>query len=276
MKNIFILYTFIIASLVFAGCDKDDNDYNEFYHEVIKQWNIPVSASMQNPVAPGRTDTGKLQLELFNDNTLRFDFKDSSLLSGDVITGAHIHSGDPVSNGAIVLDLKPRISGNYISGVIVGLRQSLVDSLINRNVELYFDIHTSRLPSGAARGQLNRNVINSWNISLTGLEEVPPVTTTSTGNAYLRLTSDSILYTKVTVANVEAGDVMNMAHIHTGARGANGPIIVSLVSSAAEFGISKKITITGATITTLLNARTYVNAHSALFPAGKIRGQIRN
>jgi hypothetical protein len=266
-------FSYILACLIFLACQKDNNNYSE--REYLKQWSIPVTTSMVTPATANRADSGTLQLVVLSDNKIRFDFRNAGLSSGDALTGAHIHAGDPVSNGPIVLNLNPRISSTYLSGEVSNVRQSLIDSLLNPNVHLYFDVHTTLVPTGVARGQLNLNIINSWNIALTGREEVPPVTTTATGNADLRLTSDSILFSRVTVANVETNDTMTMAHIHTGARGVNGPILVTLVASPAEFRITKRITLSSGTASMLVNNRTYVNAHSVRFPAGKVRGQIR-
>lgn len=274
MKKIFYFFSFIVAGILVYSCSKDDH-HDTVRAEVIRKWAVHFSSAMENPVTAGRSDSGTFNLVLYADNSLSFDFRDSSLASGDALTGAQIRAGDPLTNGPVVLDLNPRISGTYLSGTIVNLRQSLVDSLLNDNNNLYFEFKSAKVPAGVARAQLNMNIIAAYNIALLGKNEVPPVTTTTTGNAYLRLTADQILYSKVTVANVEANDVMNAAHIHKGATGVNGPIIVPLVASPSEFGVVRKTTVDQATFNSLLNDALYVNAHSVLYPGGKIRGQLR-
>lgn len=274
MKNLFYAVSAMFFCTLHIACSKEDHAYVST-SEVVKKWTVLFSSDMENPVTAGHADSGTLNLILYANNSLAFDLLDSKLASGDALTGAFIRSGNPLDNGPVVLDLKPRISGKYLSGTIANLRQTLIDSLLNDNNDLYFDIKSSQVPNGVARGQLNLTIVASFNVALRGQNEVPAVTTTSAGVAYLRLASNQALYSKVTIANVEPNDVMNAAHIHKGVTGVNGPIIVPLVASPTDFGAIKKFTVDQATYTSLLNDPLYVNAHSVLFTAGKIRGQIR-
>src|ERR671916_473706 len=62
-------------------------------------------------------------------------------------------------------------------------------------------------------------------INLTGSEEVPPVQTEATGVAeFIPLGMDSIAYS-VNATNIEGATA---GHIHLGAKGENGPIVVTL------------------------------------------------
>jgi hypothetical protein len=62
-------------------------------------------------------------------------------------------------------------------------------------------------------------------INLTGSEEVPPVQTEATGMAeFIPLGMDSIAYS-VNATNIEGATA---GHIHLGAKGENGPIVVTL------------------------------------------------
>jgi hypothetical protein len=69
------------------------------------------------------------------------------------------------------------------------------------------------------------------------------------------------------------------AHIHRGARGANGPIVVPLrVPSGGSPGwVSGCVIATPALVTEIaaFPARFYVNVHTGPFPDGAIRGQLR-
>ncbi|MFZ0455653.1 MAG: CHRD domain-containing protein [Ignavibacteriaceae bacterium] len=152
--------------------------------------------------------------------------------------------------------------------------------------------------------QLNKqssaeNLIKSstnFKAHLSGSEEVPPVKTKAHGEAAFKLSKDgkSIHY-KITVANLE--DV-NMAHIHQGAAGADGPIVVWLYpgpgTPSAKLipgktnGVLAEGTITEANLTGPLadssmssllkdikSGNAYVNVHTKQNPAGEIRGQIK-
>lgn len=59
------------------------------------------------------------------------------------------------------------------------------------------------------------------------------------------------------------------SHIHTGAVGSSGGVLVAL--NAAVKG---SFSITSAAASSMLNGTTYLNVHTALFPAGELRGQV--
>jgi hypothetical protein len=150
-----------------------------------------------------------------------------------------------------------------------------VDSLLANTADIYFSVQSATRPNGLARGQLNTTVTLAADVQLTGANEVPPVNTTATGRAVIRVTANRKVYSIVTVNNVEPADQMTAAHIHRGAPGVNGPILVPLATSPAEFGVPRTISIDEATYNSLMTNPLYVNAHSTLFPAGKVRGQIK-
>ena len=66
-------------------------------------------------------------------------------------------------------------------------------------------------------------------IVLSGNQEIPPVTTTGVGN---RHRSPSTRTKTVTGNATIAGMAVTVAHIHEGAAGTNGPIIIPLVRTA--------------------------------------------
>ena len=122
---------------------------------------------------------------------------------------------------------------------------------------------------------------------LTGMEEVPPVNTNSTGIALFELLNNHIDF-KVNVTNL---DKTTSAQIHLGEFGQNGEIIVSLLKSLSPFDVHNgtlvegKVTpsdlvgpLKGKTINELVqlfnNTKTYVNVHTEQYPNGEIRGQI--
>ena len=93
--------------------------------------------------------------------------------------------------------------------------------------------------------------------------------------ALIRITADNKLYSRVTVSNLESTDALSAAHIHTGAAGTNGGVILGLCSSAADFGVTKIFSPTTAVLNSVKNDAVYVNVHSTNRPSGVIRGQIR-
>jgi len=124
---------------------------------------------------------------------------------------------------------------------------------------------------------------------LTGQNEVPPRDTDAVGQVVFRLSADrtTLSYTLI-AANI---DNVIAAHIHIGAVGVNGPIVVFLAGNfpaggGATDGILASGTITsGIPVADMLAGNTYVNVHTndgvdpsntgpGDFPGGEIRGQV--
>jgi hypothetical protein len=119
---------------------------------------------------------------------------------------------------------------------------------------------------------------------LTGQEEVPPVDTKATGMAEFTPKGESVEY------KINATGIQNVteAHIHSGEKGENGLIVVTLfMSDPPQNNVSKNAIITadklrgpmeGKTISDLAaamkNGSTYANIHTDQKPNGEIRGQI--
>jgi hypothetical protein len=129
---------------------------------------------------------------------------------------------------------------------------------------------------------MNRNFV----APLSGAEEVPPVDTLTRGNAILQLSSDGTeLSYKLIVANII--DV-TVAHIHLGAPGVNGPILVDLYTGGLIEGRFSGILAQGVIseaslgevafaelLELMMAGETYVNVHTLANPPGEVRGQIR-
>lgn len=124
---------------------------------------------------------------------------------------------------------------------------------------------------------------------LSGSNEVPPVETDAQGEVQFRVNEDGseMSYTLI-VANIEN---VAAAHIHSGAVGVNGPVVVQLfggpTTSGRTNGILAEGTITAADLTGPLSGMTmgdllelintggaYVNVHTVANPSGEIRGQL--
>jgi hypothetical protein len=99
-----------------------------------------------------------------------------------------------------------------------------------------------------------------------------------TGTAQLTLTIDPPeVCATLTVQNIELPAAA--AHIHQGAAGVNGPIVVNLPVPGADGTAEGCVTEAGATSELLAAIAAnpsgyYVNVHNAPFPAGAVRGQL--
>ncbi|CAN5411614.1 hypothetical protein BH11BAC3_BH11BAC3_34160 [soil metagenome] len=267
----------IVLASLFVACKKDPATPAA---TIVKEWSVPLSAKYENPAPAGRTETGTVVIQLLSDNTIKYSITVTGLTPGDALTAAHIHVGNPVSNGAVILGFDPAFTGATAAGTIADVRASFVDSLKDDDNQLYFNVHSTQIPGGLIRGQVNEDIEFADDIAMSGANETPnPVATTATGIALLRITSEKsqkVLYSKVSVTNLEAGDALTAAHIHSAAIGVNGPVIVPLCAGAADFGTVKVTTLTDVLYTTIKTGDTYVNAHSTNYPAGIIRGQVKH
>ncbi|MES2563926.1 MAG: CHRD domain-containing protein [Pseudomonadota bacterium] len=109
-------------------------------------------------------------------------------------------------------------------------------------------------------------------VRLSGDQEVPPVSTKATGTATLTVAADK----SVTATIRTQGVVGVAAHIHQGAAGANGPVIVPLDKTGENEWSSKAgAKLTDAQYDAYKAGGLYFNVHSAANKGGEIRGQIR-
>jgi CHRD domain len=129
-----------------------------------------------------------------------------------------------------------------------------------------------------------------FSATLTGAQEVPPVTTEGSGVALLKVVRNGTeLRFVVRVENLT--DVVQ-AHIHVGAVGVNGAVVAFLLhpgeappgpfSGRLARGTITEADLVGplagqplsALVDEMIAGNTYVNVHTVAFPGGEIRGQV--
>ena len=109
-------------------------------------------------------------------------------------------------------------------------------------------------------------------VTLSGSQEVPPVTTSATGSGTITIGADKSVSGSVTTAGV-AGTA---AHIHEGAAGKNGPVITPLSKTSDNvWSVPAGAKLTDAQFASYKAGDLYVNVHSAANKGGEIRGQIK-
>jgi len=115
-------------------------------------------------------------------------------------------------------------------------------------------------------------MVGGQRLTLTGAEEVPAVTTTATGNATVDIKPDRSVSATVTVSGMTA----TASHIHEGAAGANGPVIVPFTKTGDNtFASAPDAKLTEAQYESYKQGKLYVNVHSAKNPGGEIRAQLK-
>ena len=143
--------------------------------------------------------------------------------------------------------------------------------------KMYVNVHTLANASGEVRAQLaNENVWVYNNIALSGANEVPAVTTTSSGKAYVTYNSVSSNFDYVLITN---GLNAIGAHLHAGATGVAGPVLYSLTTPVNGSGnvttIGSFTSVSAADAQTLKAGNTYINIHTVANADGELRGQVQ-
>ena len=114
--------------------------------------------------------------------------------------------------------------------------------------------------------------------TLSGANEVPPVTTSATGTANATLDGDE-LTVEGTFAGLSSAlhEVSgSAAHVHNAPAGQNGGILFNLTVNTSNGSFSGSKTLTDAEKDAFEAGNFYVNIHTANNMGGEIRGQFTN
>lgn len=116
------------------------------------------------------------------------------------------------------------------------------------------------------------DVNNGIKVTLSGSQEVPPVTTSASGNGTIIISADKSASGSITTSGVAA----IAAHIHLGASGKNGPVIIPLAKTSDNvWSVPAGAKLTDAQYESYKAGDLYVNVHSASHKGGEIRGQLK-
>jgi hypothetical protein len=107
-------------------------------------------------------------------------------------------------------------------------------------------------------------------VKLTGAEEVPPASVSGSGSGTIRVNSDGTVSGSVTTSGVQG----TMAHIHQGAKGQNGPVIIPLTKSGDTYTVPAGAKLNDAQMKAFKEGGLYVNVHTAAHKGGEVRGQL--
>ena len=110
------------------------------------------------------------------------------------------------------------------------------------------------------------------NVTLSGDQVTPAVTTSASGSGTITIGDDHSVSGSVTTTGV-AGTA---AHIHMAAAGQNGPVIVPMTKSGDNtWTVQAGAKLTDQQYDAFKAGNLYVNVHSAAHPGGEIRGQLK-
>jgi hypothetical protein len=191
-------------------------------------------------------------------------------LSGNAIA-AHIHVAAPGVAGPVRVPLcAPCSSG--VTGTAT-ITADVLDAILTGRA--YVNVHTPTNPAGEIRDQVG--VVANVNTTLRAAQERPrpkgklakakgtfTATVTRTGTS-------GVITWRLTFSKLSGRAIA--AHIHSGARGKAGPVIVPLCAPCRS-GARGRATVSESVLNALESGRTYVNVHTKKNAAGEIRGQL--
>lgn len=245
--------------------------------------------------------SGAIKIMKVDENTLSYELRVAN--TSDII-GAHLHYAPSGTNGPVVVFLymappnglfngllaEGTIDASNLVGPLAGMS---IDDLVEKMEagEIYTNVHTSAIPSGAIRGQVSMVEINdnrNYGTKLSGANEVPAAITDATGVAKFQFSKDG--ESASFQVNVDDIEDVRFAHIHLAKAGSNGGVVFTLRMDKVEGPVSgvyakgeimaEKLTgqLYGGDLEILREAfrtgNAYVNVHSDNFPGGELRGQI--
>lgn len=109
-------------------------------------------------------------------------------------------------------------------------------------------------------------------VTLSGTQAVPANTSLASGSSNVHVGPDR----GVTGTVRFTGMVATAAHLHEAPPGANGPAIVPLLKAGdGMFAVPTDTSLTPSQYASYVAGNLYVNVHSATYPAGEIRAQLR-
>jgi len=142
-----ILALAVVSLTIGVAVAGAQNSSNEF--------TATMKGSSEKPKGPSAAN-GTFTVEFRNGQAC---YRMSVKALGATPVAAHIHRGAAGTNGPIVIDLKPSFKGTSprVSQKCVTAASATVSAIRRNPGNFYANVHTSKNPGGAARGQLKRD-----------------------------------------------------------------------------------------------------------------------
>jgi CHRD domain-containing protein len=208
------------------------------------------------------------------------------------ITIFHIHQGAVGVAGPVVENLVG-LGGTFTNGTMTGtfpIDATVAQGILANPGGYYVNVHTQQCPGGATRGQLAFATGGPilYAAELRGANETPANTSGAFGSSLVTYDpANNFMAFEVNSSGVASPTA---SHIHRGAAGVAGPVIINFATGPTGFQGGRvtgsgtvvspmaSSSLTPADLTGLSSVSTangfYVNLHSTAFPGGEIRGQL--
>ncbi|GAC1428730.1 MAG: hypothetical protein NVSMB68_00810 [Thermoanaerobaculia bacterium] len=222
----------------------------------------------------------------FGNGTVSLDSTHTQLTVSITVAGlttpikdAHLHRGAFGVSGPVVVGFSG--ATNFVSGRLsstLTIDKTLGDEIAGNPGNFYLNVHTNQYPGGEVRGQLTQ--IGDATLlfaELRGSNETPANGSTAVGAALITIDNNNLLTFEISAPAIQNPTA---AHIHTGASGVSGPVLVGF-TPAATFNNGRvrgtvQLSAQDAANIKANPAGFYVNVHTSSFGGGEIRGQMEN
>ncbi len=226
-------------------------------------FDVALAGAQENPpVVGGGSATSRIIV-----NPATREVAGSITNIGIAATAGHIHTGLFGVNGPVLVPTTQSAAGSAVWNFTPAtFTAAQYRAILFGN--MYANTHSAAFPGGEARGQIGK-VIRTGLMS--GANEVPPTTSAASGRGRAELDANTLdVFVTITTAGVAA----TAAHLHVGAVGVNGAVIVPLTQGPTNTWTSAGgAKLTQAQAVAFAAGGTYFNVHSAALPGGEVRGQ---
>lgn len=197
---------------------------------------------------------------------------------GRVPTAAHIHTGQRGEAGPPVVTLGgfAPFDPGFVLGCAFDQDQTVIQDILANPQNYYVNVHTEEFPEGAIRGQLFEPTAQLA-ADLSGEAVVPGPGAEAGGFAEVFASEDETRLCAI-VETFGLEQPATAAHIHQGAEGEQGPVVVTLPTPDPEVGAAAGCAenLDPALVRDIVAnpGNYYVQVHNEQFPQGAIRGQL--
>jgi hypothetical protein len=191
-------------------------------------------------------------------------------LSGNAIA-AHIHVAAPGVAGPVRVPLCAPCSSGVTGTSPVDA--AVLDAIQSGNA--YVNVHTPTNPAGEIRDQVAIVATAKTTLHASLVRPKPKGKVRRAHGAFTatisRTGTTGVIVWRLTFSKLSGRAIA--AHIHSGARGVAGPVIVPLCAPCRS-GAHGRATVDESVLNALESGRTYVNVHTKKNAQGEIRGQL--
>ena len=247
-----LFYSFILVAALAIGCKKDETIPDQAVSSTLAGNSNILYATT---TLTGASEVPAVTTTATGDAIGTFD-KTSKILSltvkyaGVTPTAWHIHKAAAGVAGGVIFNLGTEFKSPFVYATPALTTAQETDLLGGQN---YVNIHSAKSPSGEIRGQL------------TVAASTATGSVTGTYNKGTKILTLSVNY---------AGMTPTAWHIHKGAVGVAGPVVLDMGTDfKSPFNFSTAA-LTADQEVDLLAGLFYVNIHSKIAPNGEIRGQL--